>query len=81
MPGMTGSGTFPQSSTPIVPQPLGNSTPAFLPTGAASSNTPSLGNMNDSLTMTTRLAQQNLEALVDGLATATHSLLNNRANK
>ena len=81
MPGVTGPDTSLQSLTPNVPQPVGNSTPAFPPTGAASFPTPSLGNMNDSLAMTTRLAQQNLKALADGLATATHSLLNNRANK
>jgi hypothetical protein len=37
--------------------------------------------MNDSLAATTRLAQQNLKALADGLAAATHSLLNYPANK
>jgi len=79
--GLAGPDTFLQRLTPNVPQPLWNSTPAFPPTGAASSNTPSLGDMNDSLAMTTRLAQQNLKALATGLATATHSLLNNRANK
>ena len=79
--GLAGSDTFVQRLTPNVPQPLGNSTPAFPPTGAASSNTPSLGDMYDSLAMTTHLAQQNLKALATGLATATHSLINNRANK
>jgi hypothetical protein len=77
MSGLPGSDTFLQRLTPNVPQPSGNSTPAFPSTGAASSNTPSLGDMNASLAMTTHLAQQNLK----GLATATHSLLNNRANK
>ena len=81
MPGVAGPDTFLQSLTPNVPQPLGNSTPAFPPTGAASFHTQSVGNMNDSLAATTRLAQQNLKALADGLATATHSLLNNPANK
>jgi hypothetical protein len=81
MSGLHGSDTFLQRLTPNVPQPLGNSTPAFPPTGAASSNTPSLGDMNDSLAVTTRLAQQNLKALATGLATATHSLLNYPANK
>jgi hypothetical protein len=79
--GLAGPDTFPQSLTPIVPQPLGNSTSSFFSTGAASSTAPSLGNMNDSLAVTTRLAQQNLKNLVEGLETATHSLLNNRANK
>ena len=79
--GLAGLDTFPQSLTPIVPQPLGNSTPAFLPTGAASFPTRSLGDMTDNLAMTTRLAQQNLKNLVEGLGTATHSLLTNRANK
>jgi hypothetical protein len=69
--GLAGSDMSLQSLPPNVSQPLGNSTPAFLPTGAAS----------DSLATTTRLAQQNLKALATGLATATHSLLNNRANK
>jgi len=81
MSGLAGSDTSLQSLTPNVPQPLGNSTPGFPSTGAASSTTRSLGDMNHSLAMTTRLAQQNLKGLVDGLATATHSLLNNRANK
>jgi hypothetical protein len=69
--GLTGSDTSLPSLTPNVPRPSGNSTPAFSPTGAAS----------DSLAATTRLAQQNLKALADGLATATHSLLNSPANK
>jgi hypothetical protein len=71
MPGMPGSGTFPQSSTPNASQPLGRSTPAFSATGATS----------DSFAITTRLAQQNLKALTHGLATATHPLLNYPANK
>jgi hypothetical protein len=77
--GLAGSGTFPQSSTPNAPQPLRNSTSAA--TGTASFPTQSGGIMNDSLAATTRLAQQNLKALADGLATATHSLLNYPANK
>jgi len=76
-----GSDTLLQSLTPNVLQPLGNSTSGFPSTGAASLTTPSLGDMNDSLAMTTRLAQQNLKNLVDGLATATHSLLTYPANK
>jgi hypothetical protein len=71
MPGMTGAGTLPQSSTPNAPQLPRNSSPAFPATGAVS----------ESLAMTTRLAQQNLKALADGLATATRSLLNAPANK
>jgi hypothetical protein len=71
MPGVTGSGAFPQSSTPNTPQLQRNSSPAFPATGAVS----------ESLAMTTRLAQQNLKALADGLATATRSLLNAPANK
>lgn len=71
IPGATGSGTFPQSLTLNAPQPPRNSTPAFPPTGAAS----------ESLAMTTRLAQENLKALADGLATATQSLLNVPAKK
>jgi len=77
--GLAGSGTFPQSSTPNAPQPLRNSTSAA--TGTASFPTQSGGIMNDSLAATTRLAQQNLKALADGLAAATHSLLNYPANK
>jgi hypothetical protein len=69
--GLAASDTTPQNLAPNAPQPLRNSTLAFPPTGAAS----------ESLAMTTRLAQQNLKALATGLATATHSLLNNRANK
>jgi hypothetical protein len=76
--GLAGPDTFLQRLTSNVPQPSGNSTPAFPPTGAAPSNTPSLGDTNHSLAMTTRLAQQNLKNLVEGLGTATHSLINNR---
>jgi hypothetical protein len=79
--GLAGSGTFPQSLTPNAPQPLVNSTSAFPATGAASFPTQSVGDMSDSLAATTRLAQQNLKALADGLATATHSLLSFPANK
>jgi hypothetical protein len=71
MPGLPGSSTFPQSLTPNAPQPPQNFTPGFSPREAAS----------ESLAMTTRLAQQNLKALADGLATATHSLLNSAAKK
>jgi len=79
--GLAGSDTFLQGLTSNVPQPLRNSTPAFPPTGARSLTTRSLTDMNDSLAMTTRLAEQNLKALVDGLAIATQSLLNYTANK
>jgi hypothetical protein len=58
MPGGTGSNTFPQNLAPNVSQPSGRATPAA----------------SDSLATTTRVAQQNLKALVDGLASATHSL-------
>jgi hypothetical protein len=79
--GLAGSGAFPQSSTPNAPPPLRSSTSAFPATGAASFPTQSVGNMNESLAATTRLAQQNLKALADGLATATHSLLSFPASK
>jgi hypothetical protein len=78
---LAGSNSSLQSSTPNVPQSLGNSTPAFLPTGTTSFPRRSLGEMNDSLAMTTRIAQQNLKGLVDSLATATHSLRNSSANR
>jgi hypothetical protein len=39
------------------------------------SGAPPPQNLHETLAMTTRLAQQNLEALVDGLATASNSLL------
>jgi hypothetical protein len=71
MTGVAGLSTLPQGSTPHVPPPLRNSTPTFSPTVAAS----------NSLAVTTRLAQQNLKALADGLGTATHSLLNHPARK
>jgi hypothetical protein len=74
--GLQESDIFPQSLTPNAPQPLRNSTPAFPPAEAASFTTPSLGDTNENLAMTTRLAQQNLKSLAEGLATATHSLLN-----
>jgi hypothetical protein len=80
MPGVAGSNSNPQNLTPNVAQPVGRSASVFSPTGAAS--TPrSLSDMNDSLATTTRLAQQNLKALVDGLGTATHSLLHSPAKK
>jgi hypothetical protein len=71
MPGMARSGTTPQNLTPNAPESLRNSTPAF----------PATGDASESLAMTTRLAQQNLKALANGLATATHSLLNSANNK
>jgi len=80
--GLAGPDTFLQSLTPNVPQPLGNSTSGFPSTGAASSSTTSLEDMmNNSLATTTRLAQQSLKALVEGLATTTHSLRNSSANR
>jgi hypothetical protein len=80
MPGVAESNNTPQHLTPNVAQPVGRSASVFSPTGAAS--TPrSLSDMNDSLATTTHLAQQNLKALVDGLGTATQSLLNYPARK
>jgi len=80
--GLAGPDTFLHSLTPNVPQPLGNSTSGFPSTGAASSSTTSLEDMmNNSLATTTRLAQQSLKALVEGLATTTHSLRNSSANR
>jgi hypothetical protein len=81
MSGIAGSVTFPQSSTPNKLQPPRNSTPAFPPTETASFPTRSLRDMNDSLSTITHLAQENLKGLVQGLATATHSLLNSPATK
>jgi hypothetical protein len=81
MPGVAGSSIFPQNVAPNVSQPLGRSTPAFSPTGAASLNAQPLGDMSNSLAVTTRVAQQNLKALVDGLASATHSLLSSPPQK
>ena len=81
MPGVTGSGTFPQHSTPNAPHPLGGSTSGVPLSGGPSPATRSLDNMNDSLAATTVLAQQNLQGLVDGLATATHSLRNSSGLK
>jgi hypothetical protein len=78
--GLAGSDAFPQGLTRNVPQPL-DSVSGSLSAGAASFSTPSPADMNRGLAMTTRLAQQNLKALADGLATATHSLLNDPANK
>jgi hypothetical protein len=78
--GLQESDIFPQSLTPNAPQPLRNSTAASPPAEAASFTTPSLGDTNENLAMTTRLAQQNLKSLAEGLATATHSLLNSPAN-
>jgi hypothetical protein len=79
--GLAGSDTFLQGLTSNVPQPLGNSASGLPPAGAPSLTTRSLGDMNNNLSMTTRIAQQNLKALVEGLATATHSLRNSSANR
>jgi hypothetical protein len=79
--GLAGPDTFLQSLTPNVAQPLGNSASGLPPAGAPSLITRSLGDMNNNLAMTTRLAQQNLKGLVDGLATATYSLRNSSANR
>jgi hypothetical protein len=81
MPGVTGSGTSLQNLTPNISQPLGSSTSGFPLAGSPSPTTRSLDNMNDSLAAATHLAQQSLKALVEGLATTTHSLLNYPANK
>jgi hypothetical protein len=81
MPGVAGSNTTPQHLTPNVAQPMGRSASFFSPRGAASSTPQPLGDVDNSLATTTRLAQQNLKALVDGLGTATQSLLNYPARK
>ena len=67
--GPGGTGYFSTEPDSERPSAVGEFDSGFSPTGAASSTTPLLGNMNDSLAMTTRLAQQNLKALADGLAT------------
>jgi hypothetical protein len=71
MPITTGADTFPQNLNPKTRQSLQNMPPAF----------PATGDASESLAMTTRLAQQNLKALADGLATATQSLLNSTVKK
>src|SRR5262249_43389017 len=62
-----------------VAQPSGNlSANSF--SAPPMSTTPPQQNINESLAVTTRLAQENLKALVDGLATASNSLFQSLPN-
>jgi hypothetical protein len=62
-----------------VAQPFGNLSSNSLPAAPMSTNPPNQ-NVNESLAVTTRLAQENLKALVDGLATASNSLFQSLPN-
>ena len=62
-----------------VAQPFGNPSPNYFPPAPTSTNPP-YQNINESLAVTTRLAQENLKALVDGLATASNSLFQSLPN-
>src|SRR5262245_11270910 len=78
---LTRSDTFQQNRASSSAQSSGNS-PSGFPSAGASSMPPSpVGDMNSSLAMTTRFAQQNLKALADGLASATYSLRNSSGLK
>jgi hypothetical protein len=62
-----------------VAQPFGSPAGSVFSTGAMSTNPPRQ-DIHESLAVTTRLAQQNLKALVDGLATASNSLFQSLPN-
>lgn len=65
-----------------VAQPFRNLSSNSFPAAPMSTNPPhqSIQNINESLAVTTRLAQENLKALVDGLATASNSLFQSLPN-
>jgi hypothetical protein len=67
------------SGTANVAQPFGSPAGSVFSTGAMSTNPPRQ-DIHESLAVTTRLAQQNLKALVDGLATASNSLFQSLPN-
>jgi hypothetical protein len=67
------------SGTANVAQPFGSPAGSSFSTGAMSTNPPRQ-DIHESLAVTTRLAQQNLKALVDGLATASNSLFQSLPN-
>ena len=67
------------SGTADVPQPFGSPTGSSFSTGAMSTSPPPQ-DIHETLAITTRLAQQNLKALVDGLATASSSLFQSLPN-
>jgi hypothetical protein len=67
------------SGTADVPQPFGSPTGSSFSTGAMSTSPPRQ-DIHETLAVTTRLAQQNLKALVDGLATASSSLFQSLPN-
>jgi hypothetical protein len=67
------------SGTVNLSQPFGSPAGNSFATGATSTNR-APQDINETLAITTRLAQQNLKALVDGLATATNSLFQSLPN-
>jgi hypothetical protein len=67
------------SGTADVPQPFGSPTGSSFSTGAMSTSPPRQ-DIHETLAVTTRLAQQNLKALVDGLAAASSSLFQSLPN-
>jgi hypothetical protein len=67
---------IPENSTPPVSQRPADSTSNSLLPAELSSTSPSAGDINETLAVMNRLAQQKLEALVEGLSRATNALLN-----
>jgi hypothetical protein len=62
-----------------VAQPFGSPAGSSFSTGTMSTSPPPQ-DIHETLAVTTRLAQQNVKALVDGLATASNSLFQSLAN-
>ena len=67
------------SGTANVAQPFGSPAGSSFSTGAMSASPPPQ-DIRETLAITTRLAQQNVKALVDGLTTATNSLFQSLPN-
>ena len=67
------------SGTANFAQPFGSPAGSSFSSGAIAPS-PSRQDIQESLAVTTRLAQQNLKALVDGLATASNSLFQSLPN-
>jgi hypothetical protein len=67
------------SETTNAPQIFGSPVKSSFSTGAMSARPPAQ-DIHETLATTTRLAQQNLKALVDGLATASNSLFDSLPN-
>lgn len=79
LPGMIGRVGGSLSEAANLAQPFGSPAPNSFSPGPVSTSLPPQ-DINESLAVTTRLAQQNLKALVDGLTTASNSLFQSLPN-